>query len=1084
MTQPPQGPITLPPRMKAALEQYRKRVWAIKLAEGALAAAFGLAVSYLLVFVLDRWGDTPAGWRAAILAAGSVGMVILFPLKYHNWVWRHRRLDQAARLLRHKYPRFGDHLLGIVELAQNPSQAGASRALVEAAMRQVDAELQGRDLRDAVPHPRHRRWAWAAGVPLTFVAAVMVMVPAAGGNALLRWAMPWRDVERYTFAQLEGETGLRVVPYAESFTVRMNLAPDSAWKPEAGTAQYEDQSPVVAAREGATYPFRMPPQTRNGRLSLHVGDARLVLPVEPKTRPALTALRARVQLPAYLQRTEPQVEDVRGGTISLVKGSAAIIEAAATRELASATLNGRSQPVDGSQITTEPVTVEVPAEYHLTWRDRFGLDAREPQVLRIEAVDDGGPTVSFSEVRNNQVLLSTEVLSFEIRAGDDFGVKQVGLEWEGIADPVYNPEPSKGEKIVAAGTPVSSTLSAPATFSADRENVRAQSLRLRAYAEDYLPDRERACSPYLVLHVLTPAEHFKWLTSQMGKWVGSAREVYDRELQLSQVNEELRQLPPEALDAPAQRKLIRDQATAEMANAAQLDALITVGEGLVREATRNEDFDPEQLETWAGMLQQLEEIAGARMPSVAGLLAQAAAAPGQSRPPAETPEDPNTPGAGVGVDRSEQPGGQPAYAPANPTPQVGDQESGFNKSEEPTGEAPQVAGGLRLPTTTLRGSGREPGEPKEPAPTTDELVLKAVTEQQDLLDAFAGVADEMRQLLVGFESSTFVKRLKAASRAQIDLAGELNNLGGFGRESHAVDNAPERRSLGEREVAAAGTIYTIQEDMDAYANRRPSENYARVLDEMQHESVIEQLRGMASTINDNLVGQSTIEAEFWGETLDRWAEQLVDPLAEDDPSEAEEKEEQEPSEQPSLPPAIVVEVLRIINREIQLREETRELEHGREAMAAQGYEERGGGLGRTQRELAVKSRELAGQIWELPGAEEFESDSRKLMEASFVMDEAEALLATPVTGPETIAAISEVIEILLETNRTPNAPSVTKSRAATRSALMLVGLGDDEQQAFIEERVPGQATGRAGRTLPEEFRQGLDAYFDALEGSP
>ena len=36
----PQGKIEIPPRMKAALEQYQKRVWTIKLAEGVLAAIF------------------------------------------------------------------------------------------------------------------------------------------------------------------------------------------------------------------------------------------------------------------------------------------------------------------------------------------------------------------------------------------------------------------------------------------------------------------------------------------------------------------------------------------------------------------------------------------------------------------------------------------------------------------------------------------------------------------------------------------------------------------------------------------------------------------------------------------------------------------------------------------------------------------------------------------------------------------------------------------------------------------------------------------------------------------------------------
>ena len=45
-----------------------------------------------------------------------------------------------------------------------------------------------------------------------------------------------------------------------------------------------------------------------------------------------------------------------------------------------------------------------------------------------------------------------------------------------------------------------------------------------------------------------------------------------------------------------------------------------------------------------------------------------------------------------------------------------------------------------------------------------------------------------------------------------------------------------------------------------------------------------------------------------------------------------------------------------------------------------------------------------------------------------------------------------------------------------------MGTGDDSGKAFIENRSPKQATGKAGRVLPEEFRQGLDAYFNVLEG--
>ena len=1130
-----QTEINLPPQMKAALEQYQKRVWIIKLAEGSLAAIFGILISYLVVFGLDRLFDTPTLLRVLILLTGMVGMVLFLPLKYYNWVWRHRSLEGIARLLQHKFPRFGDHVLGIVELASSRTDRSASPALVEAAMRQVDAEVAKHNLADAVPNPRHRRWAWMAGIPIILVIIGIFVIPATSRNTLARWLTPWRNVERYTFAQLEGNTDRQVVAYAEPFDVEAELKADSPWKPESGEARYADQTPIVAERDGSTYKFPLPPQTKDGNVALRVGDARRSIPVEPKLRPALKDLTATVQLPDYLQRQEPRIDDVRGGIVNLVKGSTATLEATTTRELAEATLNDRPQKVDGARVTTEPIAVETTTEMQLTWRDQFGLTAREPQVLRFEALNDEAPTVAFNKLKNNQVVISNEVLAFEIQASDDFGVKRIGLEWNGIANPVHNPEPTSGEKIVSAGTPTADTLTVAATFSPKRENVKPQSLRLRAYTEDYLPERERVYSSPLVLHVLTPAEHFKWLVGQMQLWTGAAKDVHDKELQLHQINRELRDLPAETLDDPAQRKRIQEQAAAERANAARLDSLIDTGSELVKEAAKNEEFDAGQLESWSDIIEQLEEIADQRMPSVADLLARAAEAPGSRAentsnaestansdgkqgepspqrqsassggepndseqvekygpdnivPPEELddiPEDPNTPGEGVSVNRSKPADGKdskPAFAPANPTPTLSDVESGFNKSESAEGQAPQVVGGLRIPTTMLKGSGRDNEKSEDEAaaaPQAADLVLEAVEEQQELLDAFAKLADEMSRLLVSFENSTFVKRLKAASRKQIDIAVDLNNLDSFGlARNSAQKSEAARERLAEREINESDAVSTIIQDMVAYSDRRPSPNYLRVLSEMQDALVSNQMQDIAKTINKNFVGQSTIEAEFWADTLDRWAEQLVDPLPDRPPPEGG------MMELPNLPPEIVLEVLRIIDREIQLREETRELEQAKEAITTDVYKERSIALYDTQITIAEDTREVAAQISLLPNAQEqlIQQQLAKVTSAAVVMDEVEDILAEPDTGPKAIAAITEVIEILLQTCRLPNTPMVTTAPPATAAALMLMGIGDDTSTAFLENRSTRQATGKAGRVLPEEFRQGLDAYFNVLEG--
>ena len=97
--------IEIPDRMRIKLERFQRKVWIVTLAEGLLAAPFVLFVSYVLVFVLDRFFDTPAVVRTAILIGGALGLGVWFPMVCHKWIWKSRRLEQVARLLKYKFPR-------------------------------------------------------------------------------------------------------------------------------------------------------------------------------------------------------------------------------------------------------------------------------------------------------------------------------------------------------------------------------------------------------------------------------------------------------------------------------------------------------------------------------------------------------------------------------------------------------------------------------------------------------------------------------------------------------------------------------------------------------------------------------------------------------------------------------------------------------------------------------------------------------------------------------------------------------------------------------------------------------------------
>lgn len=462
-------PMELPPVLEGKLADFRRRVWIVKLAEGILAAIFGLMLSYALVFGLDRILETPAWIRGMILLAGAAGPGLGLPLKWHRWVWRQRTLEAAAKLLRRKRPRLGDQLLGIVELARSEDGAtGRSERLVRAAMAQAAEAVQGQDLSCAVPHARHRQWAWAAGTAAALVLVGFVLVSDAARNALARWVMPWRDTERFTFARVARVPDKVVVPVAEPFDLPVQLADDTRWKPESGKGRIAGQPVVRASLDGDSYPLAFPPQSKDATLALSVGDVRKSVKVEPRNRPELTALSVTLRLPDYLEyRTEPLIE-VRSGSVNVLRGARASFSATASRPLAVARMDGVDQAVSGEKLRTDFLPVSGSADHRFEWKDIDGLEPREPLQLKVNAVEDEPPRISARRETQEQVVLDSEVLAFDLDASDDFGIRRAGLEWNGTAG---TENPARGETLAAAGAAETKELTTRATFCAEREGV-------------------------------------------------------------------------------------------------------------------------------------------------------------------------------------------------------------------------------------------------------------------------------------------------------------------------------------------------------------------------------------------------------------------------------------------------------------------------------------------------------------------------------------------------------------------------------------------------------------------------------------
>jgi hypothetical protein len=190
-----------------------------------------------------------------------------------------------------------------------------------------------------------------------------------------------------------------------------------------------------------------------------------------------------------------------------------------------------------------------------------------------------------------------------------------------------------------------------------------------------------------------------------------------------------------------------------------------------------------------------------------------------------------------------------------------------------------------------------------------------------------------------------------------------------------------------------------------------------------------------------------------------------------------------------LPPSIVLEVLQILEAEVNLREDTRVAEQAKPAVAREMYGQQADGLSTTQHQLQDRIDKVTQRIRELPDGEaQFAKEINLLGAVSQVMGEATQILARPETGSPAIAAETEAIELLLQSRRfNPkggggggSSPGGGGGGTTTDSALSLVGRGVNEREV---RQAPGtaHATGDTGATLPEEFRAGLDAYFNRLE---
>jgi hypothetical protein len=287
-------------------------------------------------------------------------------------------------------------------------------------------------------------------------------------------------------------------------------------------------------------------------------------------------------------------------------------------------------------------------------------------------------------------------------------------------------------------------------------------------------------------------------------------------------------------------------------------------------------------------------------------------------------------------------------------------------------------------------------------------------------------------------------------------------------------------------------LRALHMDLDAYADRlayRGDEGAPRILrvvSEWNRTRPVFLAGEIASSAAAGRPGEATMLAGYLSDRLDRWGDELVPP-AEAPP---EEQEDEGGTNDESLPPEIILEVLRITEAEMILRDLTREAEQARSALGADAHRERSLELYEQQDGLADRLDNLMNQMRKLPdGSRTFGTEIRMMASSRRAMVDAAEWMLDGETGRDTLAAETEAIELLLQSRRAGGSGGGGKSSASpgggnggteATDALALSG-----RAAGSNERGEARGMKRAGRgepsKIPVEFQESLERYFEGLE---
>ncbi len=860
--------VDLPPELQKQLEEFRSKLWRIKLTEALLSGFIGWIVTALVLFGLDRVWDTPPLIRLLLFLLGMSVFAIFAPIWINRWVLKHRREQQLASLISQKYPGLGDRLLGIVELRQQTeSETSLSGELRNAAMLSVAKDVTNKNLTQALPKSWHGKAALVLASCLALTSSLFFSYPEATKNTFTRWLLPLSDTPRYTATKLDLSSLPQPypVPYGESFSLKIPLEKDSK-DPGNAYARFSREPWASSTSHEHSFTFEFSPRQARGTVQLKAGDDIDSLTIIPMLRPALGDITATVELPSYLERGE-QEQTVRSGVINVLEGSQIQLKAISSNPLQEATseltlykkqikdhaensdlgtviLKSSELPTEITEhhLRTESVFIgKNHMDITLDWTDIHQLRAAAPRQVHIEPISDQVPNCYLAGVKNGHTMLAKDFFKLTISSSDDYGIRASGLAWEGALGTDSAAHSASGEQVFGQGSPKRTDITEEIDFSPIAYDIAPQKLQLRAWSEDYNPATERVYSKPITIYVVTEEEHAQIQKRKFDDIINDLEDSFRREQTLLDESKRLESLEAKDLQKEEAQKRIAEQEAKEQENTNRMKKLTKRMEELFQETMRNSHIDSDTLKKMADSSAAMKTLAEQDMPKVEQKLKDAR-----------------------------------------------DQRNAQEKTKQDISEA--------------------------------------VQQQEKNVEKMQDIVREANEANKNFEGSTFIARLKKAAIDEKNVASSavrhINSL--IGLDSDQLDPSIERDLIGifRLQERTASDIRWIQEDLTHFYTRTQKEEHKLLLDAIQSSKIDQGMEILQREISQNHTYLSIDQATRWAKKLDEWSKQLESAMQSGqngNGSGGQQNQNEQDFE-------FMLKVMRLIQQEQGIRAQTRALE--------------------------------------------------------------------------------------------------------------------------------------------------------------